>query len=143
MLRVLMIVSAAALAAACAPWARGPRVSPIESGLVGDWIGPVRPGSVVTTHWQFTPDGTSGQMHIRPSHRPQQDPFGPFRVYADTGNTQLICFSFRRGRARPGCRYFHIDTLTDASQQVGRRLRLLNWVGEKKGTPEIWTERSP
>ena len=134
-------VCAAALLAACAPWAHGPQVSPAASGLVGEWVGPVTPESADTTRWRFTAEGTSEQVRIRRSDEPQRTPFGSFRVYADTGRIQLICFSFRRGRARPGCRYFQVDTPSNAG--AIRELRLLNWVGEKQRNPEIWIGRTP
>jgi len=82
-------------------------------------------------------------VRIKPSHKPQEVPFGPFRVYADTGSTQLICFSFRRGRALPACRYFQVDSLSDASGRMSQQLRLLNWVGEKRRAPEAWTQKTP
>ena len=82
-------------------------------------------------------------MRIQPPKGAHEVPFGPFRVYADTGGRELLCFSFRRGRASPGCRYIRIETLTDASGCVRRQLQLLNWVDEKKREPEIWTGRLP
>jgi hypothetical protein len=85
----------------------------------------------------------STQVRIKPSHERQEVPFGPFRVYADTGSTQLICFSFRRGRALPACRSFQVDTLSDTSGGIRRLLRLRNWVGEKTRTTEVWTQGTP
>jgi len=130
------------LLAACAPWARGPRVSPVESGLLGEWIGPVSLGAD-TTLWRFAADGNLVQVLIKPAQAPREIPFGPFRVYADTGRRQLICFSFRRGRTLPACRYFQVDTLIQATGETHRQLRLLNWVGEKRATLEIWIEKAP
>ena len=130
------------LLAACAPWARGPRVSPVESGLLGEWIGPVSLGAD-TTLWRFAADGKLVQVQIKPAQQLRETPFGPFRVYADTGRRQLICFSFRRGRTLPACRYFQVDTLIQATGETHRQLRLLDWVDEKRGTQEIWIEKTP
>jgi hypothetical protein len=113
------------------------------SGLVGDWVGPVKPGSADTTLWRFMAEGMSEQVYIKPSHKPKPTPFGSFRAYANTGRTQLICFSFRQGRDRPGCRYFAVDTLSEAAAPTRRQVRLLDWVGEKGRTPEIWIEKTP
>jgi len=55
----------------------------------------------------------------------------------------LICFSFRRGRTLPACRYFQVDTLIQATGETQRQLRLLDWVDEKRGTQEIWIEKTP
>jgi hypothetical protein len=118
-------------------------VSPIASGLIGDWVAAVKPGSTDTTLMRFAGDGTVEQVRIEPSQGLREVPWGPFRVYGDTGRTQLLCFSFRRGRALPACRYFQVDTLTDASGRIRRELQLLNWVEEKRRAPEIWTERAP
>lgn len=138
--------AAGAAAAACAPqWARGPRVTPLASGLVGEWVAIPTSGSPDTMLLRFSADGTVERVRIRPSQEVKKTPFGPFRVYADTGRTRLLCFSFRRGRALPACRYFQIDTLADASdgRRIHRRLRLLDWVAEKGAVPETWTERAP
>lgn len=135
-------VCAAALLDACAPWAHGPRVSPVASGLIGEWVRSANPRSADTTVWRFVPDGTAEQVRVKPSHNPEHVPFGPFRVYADTGRTQLICFA-RRGRAGPPCRYFQVDTLSDPAAPVRRRLRLFGWLGEKGGPPEILVEKTP
>ena len=129
------------LLAACAPWARGPRVSPVESGLLGEWIGPVSLGAD-TTLWRFAADGKLVQVQIKPGQQLRETPFGPFRVYADAGRRQLICFSFRRGRTLPACRYFQVDTLIQAAG-ARRQLRLLQWVDEKHETQEIWIEKTP
>lgn len=118
-------------------------MSPLASGLVGEWVAAVRPGSTDTTLLRFAGDGTVKQVRTKPSAGAQEVPWGPFRVYADTGRTELLCFSFRRGRARPACRYFQVDTLTDASGRIRRQLQFLNWVEEKRREPEIWTERIP
>lgn len=135
-------VCAAALLDACAPWAHGPRVSPVASGLIGEWVRSANPRSADTTLWRFVADGTAEQVRLRPSHNPKRDLLGTFRVYADTGRTQLICFS-RRGRPGPPCRYFQVDTLSDAAAPVRRQLRLLEWLGEKRRAPEILVERTP
>jgi hypothetical protein len=130
--------------AACtgAPWARGPRVTPLASGVVGEWLAASTSGSRDTTLLRFTAEGSAEEVRIQPTHGVTRTPFGPFRVYADSGRYELLCFSFRRGRALPACRYFQVDTLSDA---VGarRELRLLQWVGESRREPEIWTERRP
>lgn len=136
---IVVSVWAAAFIGACAPWARGPQLSPAASGLVGEWVGPVAPGSGDTTVWRFTAAGTSEQERIRSSHKPQRTPFGSFRVHADTGQVRLICFSFRRSRYRAGCRYFQVE----APGEMRRRLKLLNWVGEKQQSAETWIERTP
>ena len=138
----LLSVFGAALLTDCVPWTHGPRISPAASGLVGEWVGAAKAGSSDTTLWRFMSEGTLDQVRIKPSHKPQVVPFGAFRVYADTGRTQLICFSFRRGRARPGCRHFEVDTLS-AAMGVRRQLRLLDWVGEKGRIPETWIEKAP
>lgn len=91
----------------------------------------------------FAGDGTVKQVRITASHGAREVPFGPFWVYADTGRRQLLCFSFRRGRERSACRYVQVDTATDASGRIHRQLQFLNWVEEKRGKPELWTERSP
>jgi len=132
-----------ALLAACAPWARGPRVSPAASGLLGEWIGPVRPGRADTTLWRFAADGKLVQVQIKPAQQPEETPFGPFRVYAHTGQRQVVCFSFRRGRTLRACRYFQVDTLLQPTGGSHRELRLLDWVDEKRGTQEIWIEKTP
>ena len=141
-MRACVLVTLVVLLAACAPWARGPRVSPVESGLLGEWIGPVSLGSD-TTLWRFAADGNLVQVLIKPAQAPREIPFGPFRLYADTGRRQLICFSFRRGRTLPACRYFQVDTLIQATGETHRQLRLLDWVDEKRGTQEIWIEKTP
>ena len=115
----------------------------MATGLVGEWIGPTRPGSPDTTLWRFSVDGRSTQVHIKPGHKPDKVPYGPFRVYRDTGSIQVICFSFRRGRARSACRYFQIDTLRTAPGASHRQLRLLNWIDEKPGPSEFWNESAP
>ena len=135
-------VCAAALLDACAPWPHGPRVSPVASGLIGEWVRSADSQSADTTLWRFVADGTAEQVRLRPSHNPKRAPFGSFRVYADSGRTQLICFS-RRGRPGPPCRYFQVDTLSDAAAPVRRQLRLLEWLGEKRRAPEILVERTP
>lgn len=135
-------VCAAALLDACAPWAHGPRVSPVASGLVGEWVRSANPRSADTTVWRFVADGTAEQVRLRPSHNPKHVALGPFRVYADTGRTQLICFS-QRGRSAPPCRYFQVDTLSVVAAPVRRRLQLLGWLGEKGRAPEILVERTP
>jgi len=141
-MRACVLLTLVVLLAACAPWARGPRVSPVESGLLGEWIGPVSLGAD-TTLWRFAADGNLVQVLIKPAQAPREIPFGPFRVYADTGRRQLICFSFRRGRTLPACRYFQVDTLIQATGETQRQLRLLDWVDEKRGTQEIWIEKTP
>jgi len=98
---------------------------------------------VDTTLWRFAADGQLVQVQIEPAQALREIPFGPFRVYADTGRRQLICFSFRRGRTLPACRYFQVDTLIQATGETHRQLRLLNWVGEKRATLEIWIEKAP
>lgn len=118
-------------------------MTPLASGLVGEWVAPTRPGAADTTLLRFAREGTVTQVRIQPPQEAHEVPFGPFRVYADTGQRELLCFSFRRGRASPGCRYFRVETLTDDSGSVRRRLQLLNWVGEHRKEPEIWTERLP
>ena len=141
-MRACVLLTLVVLLAACAPWARGPRVSPVESGLLGEWIGPVSLGAD-TTLWRFAADGNLVQVLIKPAQAPREIPFGPFRLYADTGRRQLICFSFRRGRTLPACRYFQVDTLIQATGETQRQLRLLDWVDEKRGTQEIWIEKRP
>ncbi len=141
-MRACVLLTLVVLLAACAPWARGPRVSPVESGLLGEWIGPVSLGAD-TTLWRFAADGNLVQVLIKPAQAPREIPFGPFRLYADTGRRQLICFSFRRGRTLPACRYFQVDTLIQATGETQRQLRLLDWVDEKRGTQEIWIEKTP
>ena len=141
-MRACVLLTLVVLLAACAPWARGPRVSPVESGLLGEWIGPVSPGAD-TTLWRFAADGNLVQVLIKPAQAPREIPFGPFRLYADTGRRQLICFSFRRGRTLPACRHFQVDTLIQATGETQRQLRLLDWVDEKRGTQEIWIEKTP
>ena len=141
-MRACVLLTLVVLLAACAPWARGPRVPPVESGLLGEWIGPVSLGAD-TTLWRFGADGNLVQVLIKPAQAPREIPFGPFRLYADTGRRQLICFSFRRGRTLPACRYFQVDTLIQATGETQRQLRLLDWVDEKRGTQEIWIEKTP
>ena len=141
-MRACVLLTLVVLLAACAPWARGPRVSPVESGLLGEWIGPVSLGAD-TTLWRFAADGNLVQVLIKPAQAPREIPFGPFRLYADTGRRQLICFSFRRGRTLPAYRYFQVDTLIQATGETQRQLRLLDWVDEKRGTQEIWIEKTP
>ncbi|HVH66594.1 MAG TPA: hypothetical protein VM716_01870 [Gemmatimonadales bacterium] len=121
-------------------------MTPLASGLVGEWVASRVTGSPDTTLLRFSPDGTVEQVRIRPGQKASRTPFGPFRVYADTGRTRLLCFAFRRGRASPACRYFEVDTLpgaTGGGQGRLRRLRLLDWVTDKGGAPETWTERTP
>ena len=137
-----LFVCAAALLDACVPRAHGPRVSPVASGLIGEWVRSAKPGSADTTLWRFLADGTTDQVQLRPSHNPKRVPLGSFRVYADTGRTQVICFA-RRGRASRPCRYFQVDTLSDAAGPVRRQLRLFEWLGEKRRAPEILVERTP
>ena len=135
-------VCAAALLDACAPLAHGPPVAPVASGLVGEWVRSAKPGSGDTTAWRFATDGTAEEVRITPSHGPQRVYLGWFHVYADTGRTELICFS-RRGRPGLPCRYFQVDTLSDAAAPPRRRVRLLDWLGEKRKAPEILVERRP
>jgi hypothetical protein len=135
--------AAAALLTACLAWPRGPRIAPEASGLVGVWVSATTPGAGDTTWWQFTADGRAMQVTHRGGHPAREIQLGPFRVYADTGRTQLICFSFRRGRARPGCRYLQVDTLQDPSGGTYREVRWLHWVGEGRREPEVWTEHAP
>jgi hypothetical protein len=118
-------------------------VTPLASGIVGEWVAPTKPGAADTTLLRFAREGSVTQERIQPPKGAHDVPFGPFHVYADTGSRELLCFSFRRGRASPGCRYFRIETVTDASGCVRRQLQLLNWVGQSLKDPEIWTERAP
>lgn len=134
--------AAAALVAACLSWPRGPELSPQASGLVGVWTAATG-GAADTTWWRFTTDGRAEQVLVRGAGSRSEVPLGTFRVYADTGRTQLLCFSFRRGRARPGCRYVQVDTLRDGSGKTHRAVRLLRWVGEGEREPEVWTESAP
>ena len=128
---------------ACAAWPRGSQLSPSASGLVGEWAPSGRPRSTDTTLLRFGPDGSAEQLQLGPGHAPREIPFGPFRVYADTGRTRLLCFSLRRGRSQPACRYFQVDTLIGESGGVRRQLRLLDWVAGHRASPENWTERTP
>lgn len=118
-------------------------MSPRASGLVGEWVAPASLGSRDTTLLRFAEDGTASELRVRPGAPVGEVPFGPFQVYADTGRTELVCFAYRRGRERPSCRYFAVDTVTAASGRPRRQLRLLNWVNEKPNGSEIWTERTP
>src|SRR2546422_8380735 len=88
------------------------------SRLVGEWAPSGRPRSTDTTLLRFGPDGSAEQLQLGPGHEPREIPFGPFRVYADTGRMRLLCFSLRRGRSQPACRYFQVDTL---DRRVGTR----------------------
>jgi hypothetical protein len=128
---------------ACAAWPRGAQLSPAASGLVGEWASSRRPRSTDTTLLRFGPDGSAEQLQRGPGHKPREIPFGPFRVYADTGRMRLLCFSLRRGRSQPACRYFQVDTLIDESGRVRRQLHFLDWVAEHGTGPESWTERAP
>jgi hypothetical protein len=128
---------------ACAPWARGPRLSPATSGLVGEWAAPAPASSTDTTVLRFDPDGNAEEVRLRPGHEGQRIPLGPFRVYADTGRVRLLCFSYRRGRNEPACRYFEVDPLIDESGRVRRQLQLLNWVADGSSQPERWMARTP
>ena len=117
-------------------------MTPLASGLVGDWVAAATAASADTTVLRFAADGTVERIRIPLSHVASRTPWGPFHVYADTGRRQLLCFSYRRGRAQPACRYFQIDTLIDSSGRIHRRLRLLDWVEERRGATEIWIERA-
>jgi len=128
---------------ACAPWARGPQLSPAASGLVGEWVAPQKQQLADTTVLRFGRSGSADQLLLGPGHPPRRIPYGPFRVYGDTGRVRLLCFSFRRSRAQPACRYFQVDTLIDGSGRIRRQLHLLNWVFESTTPPESWTERRP
>ena len=128
---------------ACAAWPRGSQLSPAASGLVGEWAASGRPRSTDTTLLRFGPDGSAEQLQLASGHKPRAIPLGPFRVYADTGRMRLLCFSLRRGRSQPACRYFQVDTLVAESGRVRRQLQLLDWVAEQGASPERWTERMP
>src|SRR5690242_1565624 len=112
---------------ACAPWARGPRLSPASSGLLGERVAPTRSPSTDTTVLRFDADGTAEEVQLGPGHEERRIRFGPFRVYADTGRVRLLCFAYRRGRNQPACRYFELDTLMDQSGRIRRQLQLRNW----------------
>jgi len=127
---------------ACAAWPRGSQLSPAASGLVGDWAASGRSRSTDTTLLRFGPDGSAEQLQLAPGHTAREISFGPFRVFADTGRMRLLCFSLRRGRSQPACRYFQVDTLIDESGRVRRQLRFLDWVAEHGAGPESWTERT-
>jgi len=109
---------------------------------VGEWAAPARAPSTDTTLLRFDPDGKAEEVQLGPGHEGRRIPFGPFRVYADTGRVRLLCFSYRRGRTEPACRYFEVDTLIDESGRIRRQLQLHGWVGEGSSQPEPWIERT-
>jgi len=111
---------------------------------VGEWLAPGKPGPADTTLLRFAPTGSARESRLGPGQAARDVALGPFRVWADTGRVRMVCFSTRRGRAEPGCRYFAVDSLLDGSGRARRRLRFFNWVTERGGAAaETWIERTP
>ncbi|HEX4560650.1 MAG TPA: hypothetical protein VH113_02360 [Gemmatimonadales bacterium] len=129
------------LVAACAPWAAGARLPPRASGIVGAWAAPAAPGSADTTVLEFASDGTASEARIEPSGTVRRVPWGPFRIYADSGARHLLCFAFRRSRALPACRYYRVVSQTDSAGEAHRRLELLHWVEQADTEVQVWRER--
>lgn len=126
------------LAAACAPWAAEPRLSPQESGIVGEWVASVIPGSPDTTVFRFAADGSVSEVWVGPAGVVRSSSWGPFRTYGDSGTRHLLCFAFRRSRSLPACRYFRV---VREGGGAGRRLELFNWVEQRDSLVEVWCER--
>lgn len=133
------VTACAVTLTACAPWPRGPQLSPAASGLVGEWLAPGKPRPPDTTVLQFAPSGSARETVRQGGHETQEVPLGQFRVWADTGRVRMVCYAARRSRSEPGCRYFAVDSVIDAAGRHWRRLRFFNWVTARaETTPETW-----
>ncbi|HWZ27912.1 MAG TPA: hypothetical protein VNX15_05095 [Gemmatimonadales bacterium] len=126
------------LVAACAPWAAGPRLTPSQSGIVGEWVPLAAPGSPDTTVFRFAADGLVTEMFIGAVGVIRSSPWGPYRIYGGSGARHLLCFAFRRSRSLPACRYFRV---VPEPADAGRALELFAWVEQKDSVVEVWRER--
>ena len=126
------------LVAACAPWAAGPRVTPRQSGIVGEWVAPMIPDAPDTTVFRFGADGTVSEVVVGTAGIVGTSSWGPYRIYVDSGARYLLCFAFRRSRSLPACRFFRVVPETGDG---GRRLELFSWVEQRDSLVEVWHER--